>query len=151
MNLKSIPNIVKDWFIEYDKWTQSWENDKNYIKTLQEYNSDPLSSSKIAIRIVKPNSKVLSAGCGAGREVKFLVRELNCKVTALDISKNMIEMSKKIEPKAKYIQGDMASFLSEEKFDHIVCLWNTINFIPNLTLRKKFIHTCYNNLRGGEI
>src|SRR3989338_4219045 len=88
-----------------------------------------MSVMLVALRMVKTNSKVLSVGCGAGREVKYLVRELNCDVTGVDYDPEMISSSKKIEPKAEYFCEDALKFVREGKYDYVVCLWNTVNFL----------------------
>lgn len=125
------------------------ENDESYLNVLEsDYKSD-LAPGKIALKMVKNGSSVLSAGCGRGREVRFLVRELGCKVTAIDISKDNIAKSKEHEPRAKYFLADMSSFRSNEKFDFIVCIWNTINFLPGKNARRNFIKNCHYNLKDG--
>ena len=40
---------------------------------------EPLSAARLALGLVKPDSTVLSIGCGSGREVAFLV-SIGCKV-----------------------------------------------------------------------
>ncbi len=107
-----------------------------------------LSVMLLALRMVKTNSKVLSIGCGAGREVKYLVNELNCNVTGVDYDEEMIGYSKKIEPKAEYICQDALKFIRKDNYDYVVCLWNTINFLKK-SERKKLIEVCYKNLKGG--
>ena len=116
-----------------------------YVNVLKEdYN---LSVMLLALRLIKPSSKVLSVGCGAGREVKYLVRELNCDVTALDYDNDMIESSIELEPNAEYFCEDALKFIRNEEYDYIVCLWNTINFLKKEE-RKKLIEVCYRNLKN---
>ena len=145
MVIETIKDLFNSNKLSNDEWTIGWEKNKNYMNVLQE-DYDPLNPSRLALGLIRSKSKVLSCGCGAGREVKFLV-EQGCKVTALDHSKNMIDLSKKLEQKAKYVLGDMVTFQSKEKFDYVICLWNTINFIETKELRKEFIENCYKNLK----
>lgn len=149
MKVFRILDKLKSNFVDTKEWTRSWENDEEYMDCLKTEIKDNKNPWMVAINIIRPGSKVLSAGCGAGREVRYLVREKKCKVTALDISKKMLDSSKKIEPKASYILADMTNYISNEKFDYIVCLWNTINFLPNYRERRKFIKTCEKNLKQG--
>ena len=108
-------------------------------------------SLKDVLDLVKPGSYVLSAGCGAGREVAYLVRTLKCKVVAIDIDEEAVELSKDKTPDAEHIVGDMTNMKFKKKFDYIVCLWNTINYLKRED-RKIFIETCYDNLKeGGEL
>ncbi len=120
-----------------------------YNTMLKEYGED--DSSKIALDFIKPSSYVLSAGCGAGREVDYLVNALKCKVVGVDIDNKALELSKRRTPNTRYILGDMVQMKFKDKFDYIVCLWNTINYL-NYNARKIFIETCFDNLKeGGEL
>lgn len=109
-------------------------------------------NSFIAINLVKPNSKVLSAGCGAGREVEFLVKERNCKVVAIDNQEEMIELSKKREPNAEYHVASITEYMDKpESYDYILCLWNTMNYLT-FQERLEFIDCCEHNLKiGGKL
>jgi SAM-dependent methyltransferase len=154
VRLKMLKRIIKKLrgnFLSYTSWTKSWENDTNYIKCLQEDVKDPKNPWIVVINDIEPYSRVLSAGCGAGREVKELVRK-KCDVTAIDLSEKMITLSKKNNPSIKHVLADMIIYKEVKKFDYITCLWNTINFIPNCKLRKKFIENCYENLnKNGRL
>jgi len=124
-------------------------NNKTTFKTSK---SDyQLSPHLLALGLIKPKSLVFSAGCGAGREVKYLVQEKQCKVFAMDIDKKMLESSIKVEPNATYLLGDILKYKADKKFDYIVCLWNTINYFKPKQ-RIIFINKCYNNLsKNGKL
>jgi SAM-dependent methyltransferase len=149
MKFATLIDVLKCPFLTYNEWTKSWENDLKNMRSMQKLPDNPLVGWNIAISQVKPHSKVLSVGCGPGREVRHLVRKLRCQVVGIDYSENMIKLSKLNEPKAKYYKADMIKFRSNDKFDYITCLWNVINFIPDLKSRKEFIKNCYHNLRKG--
>ena len=145
--ITTIKNILK-----YNKRTNAemhkeWETHQNYIKTLQE-DYKLTNPSRLAIGLVKPNSRVLSCGCGAGREVKYLV-SIGCEVVAIDNSLKMLKLSKMNEPNAFYKLVDMITYKEEKRFDYIICLWNTINHLKDLEERKQFIKTCKYNLKDG--
>ena len=147
--IKRFFNAVK---MSNKDWIKYLESNEDYVEGMRVNPGEMPLVREIPLRLVKPHSNVLSAGCGAGREVKFLVRELNCKVTAIDISEKMVEWSKKQEKNAEYIVGDIAKFKSKKKFDYVVCLFNTINQLLNLEERKKFIRACEFNLNeGGQL
>jgi len=141
-------NIIKSGIISDKKFvdkTLSFEKNKQFIKCMQ--GEFVYSPDRFAISLVSPHSKVLSCGCGAGREVNFLVKERFCDVTAIDHSENIIKLSKNQEPKAKYFTRSFVNYISEDKFDFIICLWNTINYLPSKENRIKFIESCYENLK----
>src|SRR3989344_6968026 len=127
MKIKSFISTLKSNFSTTDEWTKSWESNPGYMDFMQKPYEDT-DPNRLALGLVKPKSKVLSAGCGPGREVKFLL-DLKCKVLGIDHSEKMIELSRKLEPKAKYIAGSIVNFKSKDKFDYILCLYNTINYL----------------------
>ena len=101
------------------------------------------------IQSLKPNKSVLSLGCGGGREVKSLV-EKGMNVTAIDISKGMIDKSKEIEPKANYFCEDAVIFARRNKgklkFDYIIGLWSFLNLIKKED-RRELIENLYKMLK----
>lgn len=115
------------------------------IDSMQHYRIKNEEVHKEAMELIKNKSKVLSCGCGPGREVSNLVRK-ECDVTAIDIQPDVLTESFKKEPGASYYLADMVSFNIDIKFDYIVCLWNTINQI-GFKERKKFILNCYSLLK----
>lgn len=121
--------------------------DKLLEKTEQEEYKDT-QPERLALGLIKLGSKVLSCGCGSGREVKFLVR-LGCEVTAIEKDKRKIKLSKKIEPNAIYYKTDMVTFDKEKEFDYITCLFNTINELKSIDERRSFISNCYGLLKKG--
>jgi len=126
-----------------------WKYPSKLLKDMQkEYSLT--DNNRLAIGLVKPNSKVLSIGCGPGREVRFLNR-IGCDVTAIDIREDYLEASKEVEPNAEYILSDCVNYKSKDKFDYVICLWNTINAIPLQESRKRFIENSYNNLKDNGI
>jgi len=121
------------------------ENDKYLSVLKEEYNLSPML---LALRLVKPKTKVLSVGCGAGREASYVVKELNCNLTGIDYDPEMIKSSKIAESHAEYLCQDALQFTRPNSYDFVLCLWNTINFL-NRKERKKLIEVSYKNLKQG--
>jgi len=108
-------------------------------------------SSRLALGLIKPKSKVLSAGCGPGRELEFL-KKINCDVVAIDHDKEMIELSQEIEPRAKYVLGEIYEYEKPDSFDYIVCLFNTLDYLRSEKEVIMFLRKSYDNLkRGGKL
>lgn len=126
----------------------AWEKNMDYLRNMKKYRYDDISLD--ALKRIQPKTRVLSCGCGPGREVRFLVQNKKCKVTAIDISQNMINESKKQEPNARYLCRDFTTFINRERFDYITCLWNTMNFL-SYNERKRFIENSYLNLKKGGL
>ncbi len=116
---------MQDWkqvLIEHSK--------QGYI--LKIYSCEDYAKNSVLFRIIsslKPNKRVLSLGCGGGREVKALINAGH-EVTAVDISREMIGLSKKIAPKARYFLKEASEFKIKEKFDYILGLDNLLCYLP---------------------
>ena len=97
------------------------------------------------LKSLKNNSKVLSLGCGGGREVRELLKK-ECKVTALDICENMVNQSNEIEQNANYFCIDAVDFSKENKnklkFDYILGLFSFLSYIEKED-RKELINNLY--------
>lgn len=116
---------------------------EEYYKVMENYKENDLFKYIIK-KNIKPNSNVLSCGCGRGREVREL-NKLNCNITAIDIDEENLNRSKELEPNAKYILDDFSQFSYYIPFDNILCLWNTFNFL-NGKQKRDFIKNSYINL-----
>lgn len=110
----------------------------------QEYSLEP---ARLALGLVTPKSKVLSLGCGSGREIQFLSRVLNCNITGVDIDPRCIASSSKMNPKAKHYFSEIYAFAEKDKgkYDYILLLWNVINYLPK-TRRVALIAHLFNLL-----
>jgi len=112
--------------------THNKESFKNMIRI------PDLNDWRLAIGLVRPNSKVLSIGCGSGREVRYL-SSIGCNVTAIDIDKACINESKRIEPRAEYVLQDFLKYKTNKKFDFVLCLNRTINYLLDNKDKKELI------------
>jgi len=106
-------------------------NEKKHVNLyIKEYKKE--SKDFQIISSLKNNKEVLSLGCGAGREVKELVKKGH-GVVAIDFCENMINKSKDIEPKAIYYCMDVIDFVRKNKnkikFDYILGLFSFFNYI----------------------
>jgi ubiquinone/menaquinone biosynthesis C-methylase UbiE len=107
-------NIWNFWADKYDKlWVQKYslKPTRDYIiKTLSKY-------------INKEELKVLDLGCGTGELIFELTRKFNnIKITGIDFSEKMIEVSKKRNPSTKHLTIDVSQLnILDEKFNIIIC------------------------------
>ncbi len=66
---------------------------------------------------LEPNS-ILDLGCGPGNSTEILYRRWsNVALTGLDSSPEMLQTAKKNHPDWHWLEADMATFESEQKFD----------------------------------
>jgi SAM-dependent methyltransferase len=77
---------------------------------------------KRMIRKYKKTSgdELLDVGCGAGHHHLFLKGDY--KVTGVDQSEKMLELSKKRNPEVEYHKGDMRTFQLNRKFDVVMAM-----------------------------
>jgi cyclopropane fatty-acyl-phospholipid synthase-like methyltransferase len=126
-----------------------FSREENVRRYLNEYDKTDLNY--LAIKDIK-NSKVLSLGCGGGREVKLLVKNKNT-VTAVDFSKKMIEQSYKVESRARYYWMNCLDYviIDCEEYDYIIGMFNFLNGIEPERL-EWFIEELYYCLnKGGQM
>jgi SAM-dependent methyltransferase len=93
--------------------------------------------SRILSHQIPPNAKVVLLGSGGGREIPALLA-LQCALTAVDISPNMIEAGKARYPNAgiRWIEADLHALPSDigTDFDAAVCLGGVLNYLADPTL-----------------
>jgi SAM-dependent methyltransferase len=137
MHEKEIIKKNMPMFLDYTKHYSDSETDKKFKKILGE---------------IEDKSSVLILGCGAGREIEYLLKK-KCKITALDISQELIEYCRKrYRKKANILCVNALDFKTEEKFDYIIGLWAFINFIPWKKEREELMINLKNMLKKeGEI
>ena len=88
--------------------------------------------------------KILEIGCGSGNlSPYFLKAGFNYK--GLDISKEMLAIAKEVEPKGKFIQGDMRYLKLKEKFDAILITGRSFTYMTtndDVNKALKSINSC---------
>ncbi len=103
-----------------------WDKESNFYdrqwKGSPVSESDYLCTKDSLLRLLEPslNDRVLEIGCGLG----IWTRNVGCKcreITAVDISKNMIQKAKKNANmrNIKFVASDFLSFKSRKEFDKI--------------------------------
>lgn len=70
---------------------------------------------------------VLELGCGTGAILAGLGSGLS--LTGVDLSPDMLEYARRRCPSADFIQGDITSFSLHEKFDVVICVFDTLNHV----------------------
>lgn len=70
---------------------------------------------------------VLELACGTGSVLKQLRPDF--EVTGVDLSAAMLAVAAEKVPKARLVQGDMTEVRLEERFDVVLCLYDSINHL----------------------
>lgn len=91
---------------------------------------------------------VLDLGCGTGELLFYFPN--HWKKVGLDRSEAMLEVAKRRNPRAHFVQGDMSHFILNEKFDLILCTHDAANYLLTLSeLRSFFYHVKMHLSRDG--
>lgn len=92
------------------------------------------------INKTKGSRKILEAACGTG-SITSLLAENNYKVTAFDISQDMLMRAyEKLgrSPGVKLLNMDMTNFKIDDNFEAAICCCDGINYITENQLREFF-------------
>jgi SAM-dependent methyltransferase len=93
-------------------------------------------------------TRALDFGCGTGRSTRFL-RELGFDVVGIDISAEMIQMARQLDPHGKYIvveDGELNENIGDE-FDVVLAVF-TFDNIPGAAHRVKLLSALGERLKS---
>lgn len=99
------------------------------------------------LKVLKPGSRVLDAGCGNGYFLQHLVK-CGYEVSGIELDKSGVDFAKKLEPKSRIENAsvyDDVLGIFKEKFDAIVSL----EVVEHLFDPKKFVRQMKNCLKPG--
>jgi len=98
----------------------------------------------------KPNAKkVLEIACGTGSVLKLL--ENKYQVFGLDLSLGMLSLAKKKVKTGKFFHQDMTKFKINEKFDVILCVFDSINHLLKFNQWQQVFSKVNQHLADGGI
>jgi tellurite methyltransferase len=95
------------------------------------------------------NVKILDAGCGNGRTIKYLLDKKipEANILGVDISSEMLSIAEKHLPGIKFINSELAKFSSAQKFDLIICT-HVLHYLDQKGFQKTLINF-YKLLKPG--
>jgi predicted TPR repeat methyltransferase len=100
------------------------------------------------VRVSKPDAiKVLELGCGTGSILKHL--QDSYEVSGLDLSNKMLSIARKKVPRAKLWHQDMVDFQIDERFDTILCVFDSINHVQRFSDWKRVFARVRQHLSPG--
>jgi predicted TPR repeat methyltransferase len=92
---------------------------------------------------------VLELGCGTASNLVALSK--NYRVTGIDRSPQMLKIAKSKLPDSDFIEADITEFRSDFKYDAIICMYDTVNHLPEFDLWKKLFFNVSSNLSANGI
>lgn len=88
--------------------------------------------------------KLLELGCGSGSLLKILSRTY--RTWGIDLSRGMIELAKKKAPKSRLFVGDISKMSLNERFDVVICAFDTINHVPGFSRWRQVFRRAHGHL-----
>lgn len=94
-------------------------------------------------------ASLLELGCGTGSILARLTP--GPSLTGLDRSARMLDIAAQKVPGARLIEGDMASFSLGEKFDVVICVFDSLNHLVEFDQWTSMFAAVYDHLNEGGL
>lgn len=138
-----IKAIYNDQAISYLNFTQKdfgWD-----------YLERPLLDKVLSLKSLPKNPRILDAGCGMGRTLRYLIDKgiPNANIVGIDISNEMLIMAQKNVPEVRTINADVLRFSTKERFDLIICV-HVLHYLDSEGYQKALLNF-YKLLNSGGI
>lgn len=75
-------------------------------------------------------TRVLDAGCGAGR-VAIELAQRGVEAVGVDVEASMLDTARRLAPELRWIESDLATLELDDRFDVIVMAGNVMLFTPD--------------------
>jgi SAM-dependent methyltransferase len=92
---------------------------------------------------------LLELGCGTGALLVGLSPELS--VTGIDRSPDMLAVAARTVPGARLVQGDITAFSLPDRFDVIICMFDTLNHVQTLAGWLSMFRCAHEHLADGGL
>lgn len=96
----------------------------------------------------RPVKSVLELGSGGGNNASHLKADFD--MTLSDLSSEMLELSRELNPECKHVEGDMRTLRLDHTFD-AVFVHDSVDYILNEPDLRATIETAYVHIRPGGL
>jgi tRNA wybutosine-synthesizing protein 2 len=124
-------HIVVDAEVKKETGTKEFYDKTAEIYDLRQKNAWTHKLRETEIKLLDEHTRgsVLDIGCGTGFHLAWLSENKpECKLTGLDISKDMLRSAKHNAPAAKFVDGKAEQLPFEDNiFDTAICMFSTLN------------------------
>jgi len=138
----SIPIVQLRLYAELAEWWPLFTAPEDYAYETTFY-------TKIIKDELGQNAKtVLELGSGGGNSASHLKKHF--ELTLVDLSENMLNVSRKLNPECEHFIGDMMDFRLNREFD-VVYIQDAVAYINTEDDLRRTIETAYVHCRAGGI
>jgi SAM-dependent methyltransferase len=121
-----------------------------YDDIMGDRKSDAENIDKLIRKYSPKAKKILETGCGTGAVIGYLNKK-GYEVSGFDASDEMLALAKKRLPAVKLSRQDLTSFNFEDKFDAVICVFDTVNHLLDINSWLMFFKNSYNHLNNGGV
>ncbi len=100
-------------------------------------------------RYLPTASSLLELGCGSGALLAGLSRDLT--VTGVDQSPEMLAIAERSVPEATLVSSDITKFALGTRFDVVICMFDTLNHLPEFESWLEFFDRVHEHLVEGGL
>ena len=115
----------------------------------QDYREEADYYRRVFLENCKPEPRtLLDLGCGGGNNASHL--KAFFKMTLVDLSAQMLDISRRINPECEHVQGDMRNVRLGRQFDAVL-IHDAVSYITTKTDLAKTIKTVFLHCRPGGV
>jgi len=101
---------------------------------------------RVLLSQVPKNANILDLCCGSGQLARRL-SDAGYRVSGIDGSGALLHFARDNAPKAEFTTGDARSFTIIDKFDAVVCAYDSLNHIMDLVTLGNVFNNVYSSLK----
>jgi SAM-dependent methyltransferase len=136
--METLPKL----YSELSDWWPILSSPADYAEEAGFYREQLIKHGQREIR------SVLELGSGGGNNASHLKRHF--KLTLVDLSPGMLQVSRKLNPECTHVQGDMRSVRLDQQFD-AVFVHDAVMYITTIQDLTAVVETAYFHCRPGGV
>ncbi|MFH1457277.1 MAG: class I SAM-dependent methyltransferase [Patescibacteria group bacterium] len=122
---------------------------KHYDEVMGDRSKNAAELQKLISKHHPKAKTILELACGTGSVLQHFAKRYG--VYGLDLSSGMLSLARKKVPSGKFSQQDMTKFKLKEKFDVILCVFDSINHLLKFSDWQKVFKRAYEHLNEGGV
>jgi ubiquinone/menaquinone biosynthesis C-methylase UbiE len=122
---------------------------KHYDEVMGDRSKNVAELQKLISKHHPKAKTILELACGTGSVLQHFAKRYG--VYGLDLSSGMLSLARKKVPSGKFSQQDMTKFRLKEKFDVILCVFDSINHLLKFSDWQRVFNRAYEHLNEGGV